>query len=436
MARKIVLGRRTAVMLLDLGKTVLEAKVDTGADGSVLHVEDTTVENGVLRVAHSNGVTTTFDEFRIKKVKSSNGLVEERHAVPLRISIAGRELEAEFSLTNRANMNFPALIGRNVLDNNFVIDTSAEYQTSDRKHLSIGVLSRSKGDIYSTNRILEEGMKRKHNMHLIDYASCYILTGRATDVIHSDGTSIEGLDAIIPRIGSGTTKYGTAIVRQMELQNIFNTARSIAIVRARDKLRSLQILAQKKISVPKTVFAFETIPEKALIAQVGGPPVILKLVTSTHGKGVVIAETTKAAMSVMQAFRSQKLSFILQQFINEAEGRDIRAFVVGNKVVAAMERSSPEGDFRSNLHIGGTGRSGELTRSQQNLAIKAAQAMGLSIAGVDMVQGKRGLMVIEVNASPGLEGIERYTGVNVAGEIIEYVEREIGKKPAKDKVGA
>jgi ribosomal protein S6--L-glutamate ligase len=288
---------------------------------------------------------------------------------------------------------------------------------------------------YSTRRIKEEAEKRGHEVRIVNYAKCYVTIERGRPIVGYEGEEVRDIDVIIPRIATNLTRYGAAIVRQFELQNVYTTTRSIALVRSRDKLRSTQLLAKAGVGIPKTVFARETAEVNDLIEQAGGTPLIIKVASGTHGKGVVLAETPKAARAVMQAFYVEGVSFLVQEFIEESAGSDIRAVVVGGQVVASMKRQSLDDDFRSNLHQGGTGTPIKLTPEERRTAIKAAKAMGLSICGVDMLRSKRGPLVLEVNASPGF-AIEQVTSRNVAEKIIEYVERNAKRRHRKDRVGA
>lgn len=300
--------------------------------------------------------------------------------------------------------------------------------------MNIVILSKGRKN-YSTLRLIEEAEARGHNIRVVNYAKCYITLERNNPIVNYRGEAIEDVDAIIPRIASNLTKYGSAIVRQFEMQNVFTSTSSIAIVRARDKLRSSQLLAKAGVGIPKTVFARETADYEGVLEQVGGAPVIIKVARGTHGTGVVLAETRKAALAVMQAFNVEGVSFLVQEFVAESAGSDIRAFVVNGKVVASMMRKSSDGDFRSNLHQGGQGITIKLTDEERKMAQKAAKAIGLTIAGVDMLRSEHGPMVLEVNASPGF-GIEQVTGRNVAASIIEYTEQTARTGRRKDRVGA
>lgn len=300
--------------------------------------------------------------------------------------------------------------------------------------MNIVILSKGPGN-YSTKRMVEVASKRGHNVRVINYASCYVTLEKGKPVVNYRGEEIENVDAIIPRIASGLTKYGSAIVRQFEMQNVFTTASSIAINRSRDKLRVMQILAKADVGIPKTVFARETADFEGVLEQVGGAPVIIKVARGTHGNGVVLAETRKAALAVMQAFYVEGVNFLVQEYIEESAGADIRVIVVNGKVVASMKRQSLDDDFRSNLHQGGEGKAVKLTDDEKRVAQKAAKAMGLPVCGVDIIRSKRGPLVLEVNCSPG-SSIEKVTGRDVITPVIEYIEQNAKARRKKDKVGA
>ncbi len=297
--------------------------------------------------------------------------------------------------------------------------------------MKIAVLSRNP-KLFSTRRLMEEIQKAGHEAMVVDHSLCDLIIEQEGPSIIYKGQRLQGVAAIIPRIGASVTFYGTAVVRQFELMGSFSAVTSQAIVRSRDKLRSLQILSKNGLGMPKTAFTnFSKGGEKQLIEQVGGAPVIIKLLEGTQGLGVVLAETKKAAQSVVEAFHGLKARIIVQEYIKEAKGADIRAFVVNGKVVGAMKRQGAEGEFRSNLHRGGVATVIKLSRAEKQAAINAARALGLDVAGVDMLQSARGPLVLEVNSSPGLEGIEGATGVNVAAEIIRFVVESVVKKTSK-----
>lgn len=300
--------------------------------------------------------------------------------------------------------------------------------------MNIAILSRGSGN-YSTKRLKQIALERGHNVRVINHAECYVTVEKNRPVVRYRGEDLTDIDAIIPRIGQSITKYGSAMVRQFEMQGVYTTASSIAINRSRDKLRSMQILGRADVGIPKTVFARETSDLDDVVEQAGGAPLIIKVARGTHGNGVVLAETRKAAQAVMQAFYVEGVNFLVQEFVQESAGEDIRAFVVGGRVVASMKRQSLDDDFRSNLHQGGEGSPVKLTDEERKTALKAAKAMGLSICGVDMMRSERGPLVLEVNPSPGF-GIEKVTGHNVAEKIIEHIEQNAKGKRKKDKIGA
>lgn len=288
--------------------------------------------------------------------------------------------------------------------------------------MKIVVLS-GNANLYSTKRIVEAGIERKHEMLVVDHSKCDLIIEKKNPVIIYKGVKLKDVDAVIPRIGASVTFYGTAVVRQFEMMKVFTAVESQALMRSRDKLRSLQILSRVGLGLPKTVFTNYSKNVKEIIKGAGGTPVVIKLLEGTQGLGVVLAETDNAAESVIDAFNGLKTRVIVQEFIKEAQGSDIRAFVVDDVVVGAMKRTAKKGEFRSNLHRGGTAELIQLSEEEENAALKAAKAMGLGICGVDLLQSNHGPLIIEVNSSPGLEGIEAATGNDIAKSIIRYVER-------------
>lgn len=289
--------------------------------------------------------------------------------------------------------------------------------------MKIAVLSRSP-KIYSTRRLVEAATKGGHDVRVIDHQHCFmdITSNRPSIHYRDEEFDTNSFDAVIPRIGSSVTFYGCAVVRQFEVMGAYCVNESVAISRSRDKLRSLQLLSRKGIGIPATVFANSPDNVKQLIQEVGGAPLVIKLLEGTQGIGVVLAETVKAAESVIQGFMGLKANILVQEFIKEASGADIRCFVVGGKVIAAMRRQAPSGEFRSNLHRGGTATLIKLTPAERQCAMNAAKVMGLNVCGVDLLQSERGPLVMEVNSSPGIRGIEDATGKNVAGLIIDFIE--------------
>jgi ribosomal protein S6--L-glutamate ligase len=288
--------------------------------------------------------------------------------------------------------------------------------------MNIVILS-GKSSLYSTRRLVEAARQRGHQARVVDTVRCYMNIASHKPEVHYKGENLENIDAIIPRIGASLTFYGTAVVRQFEMMGVFCLNESVAITRARDKLRSLQLLARKGIGLPVTGFAHSPDDIEDLIKMVGGAPLVIKLLEGTQGIGVVLAETQKAAESVVEAFFGLRANIMIQEFIKEAGGSDIRCFVIGDRVVAAMMRHAKQGEFRSNLHRGGTASLIKITPEERSTAVRAARIMGLNVAGVDILRSNHGPVVMEVNSSPGLEGIEGATGKDVAGTMIEFIEK-------------
>ncbi len=303
--------------------------------------------------------------------------------------------------------------------------------------MKIAILSNGPGN-YSTKRLKEEFKLKGHEVDVVKYKDCFASVESSNPEVRYHDEVLTGYDAIVPRIASNMTRYGTAIVRQFEMQGVFTTASSIAINRSRDKLRSLQLMARAGVGIPKTVFTRDGSEIDSLIDELGEMPIIIKLASGTHGNGVVLAETKKAAKSVMQAFHvmdDDGTNILMQEFIKESAGEDIRVFIVGGVVVASMKRKGLDDEFRSNLHLGGEGTIVKLTEEERKTAQRAAKAMGLAICGVDIMRSDKGPLVLEVNSSPGF-GIEKVTGRNVAVKIVEYVEQNVNKTRRRDRVGA
>jgi len=310
--------------------------------------------------------------------------------------------------------------------------------------MRVYILSRNQ-TLYSTKRLIEAGEARGWEIRIIDYLKCSIEISKGKLQINYLGEDLPAPDAIIPRIGASRTFYGTAMVRHFEVMDTFSVAGNLAIARSRDKLRSLQVLSKHNVDMPKTVFASNKSSAKDVIALSGGAPLVLKILEGTQGVGVVLVDTEKAAKSVLDAFYGMDVNLLVQEFIEEAGGADIRAFVVGGKVVGAMRRQGAEGDFRSNLHQGGSATVHKLSAKERAMAVAAAKAMGLGVCGVDMIPSARGPLVMEVNSSPGLEGIEKATGIDIAGKIMDYIAANVTlesdptvkpRKRRKDNIGA
>jgi ribosomal protein S6--L-glutamate ligase len=309
---------------------------------------------------------------------------------------------------------------------------------SKKKKMKIAILSRNTR-LYSTKRLVEAGMQRGHDMYVIDPLRCYMNIASDNPEIHFKGRKLEGFDAIIPRIGASVTFYATAMLRQFEMTGVFTLNDSDSITRARDKLRSLQLLSREGIGMPVTGFAHSPDDTDDLLALVGEAPLIIKLTEGSQGQGVVLAETRQAAESVIDAFREMDAHFLVQTFVKEARGADLRCFVVGGEVVAAMKRQAKRGEFRANLHRGGSAELARITPKERDMALRAAEIIGLNVAGVDIIRSSQGPLVLEVNSSPGLEGIEAATKKNIAGEIITFVEKQAKKhngngRPARSSI--
>lgn len=298
--------------------------------------------------------------------------------------------------------------------------------------MKIAILSRN-SRLYSTRRLVEACKERGHSVRVFDTLKCYIDITSTKPAIWYKGEKVEGFDAVIPRIGASVTSYGLAVLRQFEMMGVYSLTESVALGRSRDKLRALQLFSRKGVGMPATGFAHDVHNTKELIKLVGGAPLVVKLLSGTQGRGIVLAETAKAAESVIDAFRELKADFLVQEFIKEAGGSDVRCFVIGRKVVAAMQRTAAEGEFRSNLHRGGRAELTKLTPAERKTAIKAAQIMGLNVAGVDILRSSRGPLVMEVNSSPGLEGIEKATHRDIAGAMVRFIEENAGPNKTRTR---
>ncbi|MEQ9116169.1 MAG: 30S ribosomal protein S6--L-glutamate ligase [Rickettsiales bacterium] len=376
-----------------------------------------------------------------REIKSSTGHIEKRHIIETKLKLGKNSWSIEVSLSNRDSMGYRLLLGRQAMagkvivdpDNSFLLGKTSEKRVEDnyksshviKNKLKILILA-SNPDLYSHRRLMEAGSALGHDMQFLKIKQCYMDISASDSKIHyGDGKILQDVDAVIPRLRPSITFYGSSILRQLESAGIFCVNGSIAITRSRDKLRSLQLLSAKNINIPITAFADSPQNTKDIIKIVGGAPLIIKLLEGTQGKGVVLAETNKAAESVIDAFKSLSTNILVQEYVKEAQNKDLRCFVVGNKVVAAMQRTAPDGEFRANVHLGATVEGIKVTPAERKLAIDAAKVLGLKVAGVDILRLKSGAKVLEVNSSPGLEGIEKASGVDVASHIIKYIEKQL-----------
>ena len=380
-----------------------------------------------------------------RMVRSSSGISEKRFVIQVPVSIGKNTFEIELTLANRDGMDFRMLLGREAMQDRFLVNPSTRYKFGDynedelksmysylvyrKSGLNIGLLATDR-TLYSNKRLMEAGIARGHEMRFYNIQQCYMrLDADTPEVRYRGGSIINDLDAIIPRIRPSMTFYGCALLRQFDSIGAFCLNSDISISQSRDKLFSSQLFTSNKINIPITGFAKSPLDTKDLIDMVGGAPLIIKLLQSAQGKGVVSAETNKAAESVINAFKSLQANILVQEFIKEASGKDLRCFVVNGKVVASIERTAPKGEFRSNIHIGGTAKKVKITAEERKLAVKAAKILNLAVAGVDIIRSNKGPLLLEVNSSPGLEGIESATGKNIANEMIMAIEKKLKFNP-------
>ena len=444
------LGWEEWLSLPDLKLGAIKAKIDTGAKTSALHASviepfgpiDTPSVRFLVQPDPNDLDLSIHCAAPIKdrrSVTSSNGETELRYVIETSVQIGDRQWPVEITLTNRENMSYRMLLGRTAITDDIFVDPNSSFiqpklsyalygdnnqHTEIRRPLKIALLTREPEN-YSSKRILEAAVERGHSIEAINTSRCYLKMGGLDSEVHYDGAPLPRFDAVIPRIGASTTSYGMAVLRQFKNTGAYCLNSAEAIGASRDKLLAHQILAGAKIGTPVTAFASSPKDTKHLIELVGGSPAVLKLLSSTQGRGVVLAETKKAAESLVDAFRGLDANFLIQEFIEEAAGADIRCLVIGGKVVGAMKRQAQEGEFRSNLHRGGSAKKVKISKEVRNVARRAAKQLGLVVAGVDILESKTGPKVLEVNSSPGLEGIEKATGKDLAGMLISHLETRI-----------
>ena len=452
---KIILGCEEWCSFPELGIPTIKARVDSGAKTSALHAiniapfvkEEQNWVRFDINPIQNNVKTIIHCEARLvdkRVVKSSSGFREHRYVIQTSLDIGNSKWLIEMTLTNRDSMGFRMLLGREAMSGRVLVDPEQKYllgqPTADNlkevyknsekasSGLRIGLLA-SNPELYSNKRIMEAGEMRGHEMHFLNIKECYMKLDAKTPEIHyRGGIILNKFDAIIPRIRPSITFYGCALTRQFEALNVYCLNSSTAITQSRDKLFSLQLLLQSGIDIPTTGFANSPLDTNDLIKMVGGPPLIVKLLEGTQGKGVVLAETKKAAESVINAFKSLNANILVQEFIKEADGKDLRLFVVDGKVVATIQREAMAGEFRANIHLGGTASIIKPTSEEKKIAIRAAKAMDLKVAGVDIIRSSKGPLLLEVNSSPGLEGIEGATNKDIAGEMIIAIEKNFKLK--------
>ena len=449
---KMIIGSEEWCQISQLGIPAVKARVDSGAKTSVLHAfniqpfkRGTTpwVSFDVHPLQNNRSVFLRCEAPIIDRrmVKNTSGASEKRYVIKVPIRMKDQVWDIELTLTNRDSMGYRMLLGREAMNGKILVDPSASFnlgRVSDaelrelygirekaRSGLKIALLA-SNPQLYSNQRILEAGEERGHEMKFLNIKDCYMkLDDEMPEVHYRGGSIIDDLDAVIPRIRPSATFYGCAIARQFESMGVYVQNGASAITQSRDKLFSLQLLIKSGLDIPITGFANSPIDTNELIEMVGGAPLVVKLLEGSQGRGVVLAETKKAAQSVINAFKSVKANLLVQEFIKEASGKDLRLFVIDGKVKAAIQREAAPGEFRANIHQGGCASVVRPTPEERKLAVKAAKAMGLTVAGVDIIRSKSGPLLLEVNSSPGLEGIENATEKDVAGMMIQAIEKQL-----------
>jgi ribosomal protein S6--L-glutamate ligase len=454
--QKMIIGKEEWCELPELHLSAVKARIDSGARTSALHADNIHIytargEKWVrfdINPIQKDRKITVHCKARLvdeRDVKSSSGHTERRPVIETPIRIGNVTQNIQLTLTNRDALGYRMLLGREAMQGRMLIDPEKsftqgmlsdiearhfyrEVATESDGGLKIAVLA-SDRELYSNKRIMDAGRERGHTMRFINIQHCYMNISTDEPEIHYRGGEIlSQFDAVIPRIRPAATFYGCAVLRQFEISGAYCLNGAVGITRSRDKLRTLQMLAQKSIPMPNTSFANSPLETSELIKMVGGAPVVIKLLEGTQGVGVVLADTTNAAESIINAFKSLKANILVQEFVKEAEGKDIRCFVIDDKVVATMQRVAPAGDFRANIHRGGSATEIKITAEERKIAIQSAKIVGLKVAGVDIIRSASGPKVLEINSSPGLEGIESTTGLDIAGQMIEAIERTVAKK--------
>lgn len=452
MNSKMIVGSEEWCAFPELGIHAVKARVDSGAKTSSLHAHNIEpfeidgrpwVRFEVFPVQKNRKVRVRCEAPVVDQriVKSSSGVGEKRLVIASTLRMSDRSWPIEITLTNRDSMGYRMLLGREAMKGRLMVDPERQCclgevvseqlvdmygQTLTKTGgLKIGLLA-SNPDLYSNRRIMEAGEERGHEMIFLNVSNCYMKLDATRPEIHMrGGVVVEGLDAVIPRIKPSLTFYGCALTRQFESMGVYSLNTSSAITQSRDKLYSMQLLLKSGLDIPTSGFAHSPSDTNDLIKMVGGAPLIVKLLEGTQGRGVVLAETKKAAESVINAFKSLNANLLVQEYIREAEGKDLRCFVIGGRVVASIERTAAKDEFRANLHRGGTARLVKITAEERSLAVRAAKTMGLKVSGVDIIRSSKGPLLLEVNSSPGLEGIETATGKDIAGLMIASIEKKM-----------
>lgn len=455
---KIIIGSEEWCSFPSLGIPAIKARVDSGAKTSSMHAFDirTLKREGQSWVSfevhplQQNRKTTVRCEAPIsdrRVVKSSSGDTEKRYVIKVPLKMGESLFEIEVTLTNRDSMGYRMLLGREAMQHRMLVDPSASFLLGDktfeevisvygasqvsRTGLKIGILA-SNPELYSNQRIMEAGRSRGHDIEFLNIKQCYMkLDADAPEVHYRGGRILGDFDAVIPRIRPSVTFYGCALTRHFESLGVYALNGSLPISQSRDKLFSLQLLQQSGLDIPTSGFASSPVDTNDLIDMVGGAPLIVKLLEGSQGRGVVLAETRKAAESVINAFTSLKANLLVQEFVKEAQGKDLRCFVIDGKVVASIERTAAPGEFRANIHQGGTAQVVKVTKEEKSLALKATKVLGLDVAGVDIIRSNKGPLLLEVNSSPGLEGIETATDKDIASLLIAAIEKKLSWKAAE-----
>jgi len=451
----MMLGSEEWCSLPDLRIPAIKMRIDSGAKTSAIHAlnieefrkgNERWVKYDIFPIQDNRYVRVTCESkvTSEREIKSSMGFSERRYVIQTVINVGGESWEIELSLANRDSMGFRMLLGREAMINRIIIDPAkreCQFNVSQNQlnklyknkqiksgNLNIGLLA-SNPDLYSNQRIIQAAEERGHSISFLNITNCYMkLDSEKPEVHYRGGDVLDDFDAVIPRIRPNVTFYGCALIRQFDSVNVYSLNSASAISKSRDKLFSTQLFSKHGINIPITGFANSPIDTNDLIKMVNGAPLIIKLLESTQGKGVVLAETNKAAESVINAFKSLHTNILVQEFIKEAGGKDIRCFVIDGKVIASIQRSAQPGEFRSNIHQGGTASIVKITTEERKLAIKAAKILKLDVAGVDIIRSNKGPLLLEVNSSPGLEGIEKATGKDIASLMIQVIEKKLRKQ--------